>query len=282
MTSSTCTSSDGIVKKINAGLNMNIRGKRVIFQVLNIRGFNKGKYTELENMFFQDSEVINIVCLTETQHKYEKVLIHKDLRSFTAMRNAQDKKGGGIQVILPRIRQIRLNKVENENKDLLELEGVLFGIEIKILVVYFDSKKYGEGRKRNHGLRKILEDKLENNDKDGLLVMGDFNGHIKMLDQSKEDANGKMVLKWMDEFNLTLLNLDEKCKGLYTWRRKLLNGKEQKSAIDFILVNNKMYELFEGMSIDEDRLRIDYSDHSLLSAEFTLRGDGSGKKNAVI
>ena len=63
------------------------------------------------------------MCLTETQHKYEKVIIQKDLRSFTAMRNAKAKKGEGIQVILPRVRQIRLNKLENENKDLLELEG---------------------------------------------------------------------------------------------------------------------------------------------------------------
>ena len=277
-----CTSKDGMAKRNVAGLNLNIKGKRVIFQVLNIRGFNKGKYTELENMFFQDSDVINIVCLTETQHKYEKVLIHKDLRSFTAMRNAKDKKGGGIQVILPRVKQIRLNKVENENKDLLELEGELFGIDFRMIVVYFDSKKYGEGRKRNYRLSKILEDKLENNEKEGLMIMGDFNGHIKILDQSKDDANGKMVMKWMDDYNLTLLNLDEKCEGLYTWRRKLLNGKEQKSAIDFFLVNNRMYELFKGMSIDEDRLRIDYSDHSLLSAEFMLKGDSSGKKKTVI
>ena len=81
---------------------MKIKGKKVTFQVINIRGLTKTKYSEIENTFFgKEAESINFLCLTETQQKYEKVKVHKDLQSYSAMRVRGDKKGGVIQVIHP-------------------------------------------------------------------------------------------------------------------------------------------------------------------------------------
>ena len=122
-----------------------------------------------------------------------------------------------------------------------------------------------------------METKIENNDKEGLMIVGDFNGHINLLEQRKTDYNGQMVMDWMAEYNLTLLNMDERCEGLYTWKR----GK-QRSAIDFMLVNRKMYEMFEKMTIDENREKVDLSDHSLMSAEFDMMGRCIGKEITII
>ena len=152
----------------------------------------------------------------------------------------------------------------------------MFGIELRIIVVYFDTGKYGKGRKRNYDLRVILE-RIENNDKEGLMIVGDFNGHINLLEQRKTDYNGQMVMVWMAEYNLTLLNMDERCERLYTWKRG-----NQKSAIDFMLVNRKMYEMFEGMTIDENRDTIDLSDHNLMSAKFDMIGCCKGEEIVII
>ena len=117
-----------------------------------------------------------------------------------------------------------------------------------------------------------MEVKIENNDKEGLMIVGDFNGHINLLEQRKTDYNRQLVMDSIAEYNLTLLNMDERCEGLYTWKRG-----EQKSAIDFMLVNRKMYEMFEGMTIDENRDTIDLSDHNLMSAKFDMIGCCKGE-----
>ena len=116
------------------------------FQVLNIRGLNKTKYSELEETFFKNNEEINIVCLTETQNRHEKVKIHDKLSTHFAMREKGEKKGGGIQVIYLRTKQLRIEKIENKNKNLLELEGEIKGFDLKMIIVYFDTKNYGQGR----------------------------------------------------------------------------------------------------------------------------------------
>ena len=45
--------------------------------------------------------------------------------------------------------EIKLEKKENNNKDLLEIEGRIFGMKIKIVIVYFDANKNKRGKDRN-------------------------------------------------------------------------------------------------------------------------------------
>ena len=49
---------------------------------------------EIEELFFRDNYTINIIYLTETQHKYEKILINDALKTFKAIREKPDKKRG--------------------------------------------------------------------------------------------------------------------------------------------------------------------------------------------
>ena len=69
--------------------------------------------------------------------------------------------------------------VVNKNKEFLEIEGSLFGIGMKIIIVYFDANKNEEGKRRNKKPRKEIESKIEKNDKEGLIIAGDFNGPWK-------------------------------------------------------------------------------------------------------
>jgi len=73
-----------------------------------------------------------------------------------------------------------------------------------------------------------------------------------------------MLEEWTTNFNLHHLNLTENCIGTYTF-----NSKKGKSAIDHILVNNKMYVEYKGMYIDEENI-LNISDHCLVRAWFKL------------
>ena len=113
-----------------------------------------------------------------------------------------------------------------------------------------------------------------------LLIIGDFNGHLRCLGYQREDVNGEMIINWMNQHSLTLLNIDEKTKGIVTWQRA-----NQRSTIDYALVNNEMYNMFSKMNIDEEREILDLSDHNLLHIELVMRKDEvkhNKKQNSVV
>ena len=95
-----------------------------------------------------------------------------------------------------------------------------------------------------------------------MLIIGDFNGHIGLLGKQKIDKNGRRVLDLADRFNLSILNLDDKCVGDITWSQR---GME--SVIDFALINQTLYKEFVSMFIDEQGEILNISDHNMIQIE---------------
>ena len=248
--------------------------KSLKLRVININGLTPDKYIEIEEEFYTKEE-INITCLTETHEKYEKIEPDRNITTFNVIREKKtdEKRGGGIQVMIPKMTRIDLKKIENINKELLELEGTVFGIGLKIIIVYFDANRNQKGKDRNSALRKIIEEKIENNKKEGIIVAGDFNGHMKEIDGRDTDKNGKMITDWMEEYSLITLNLEERCEGTYT----RIQG-ETKTTIDYVMVNRKIYENFEKMHIDEEKEIIEGSDHNLITVNLRFKDKNIFKK----
>ena len=77
--------------------------------------------------------------------------------------------------------------------------------------------------------------------------------------------NGAMIEKWIIDHDLNHLNQSEDCRGVYTF-----NTKKGKSAIDHMIVNDKLYSGFKGMRIDEEKALTNLSDHCLVRAWFKI------------
>ena len=73
-----------------------------------------------------------------------------------------------------------------------------------------------------------------------------------------------MMLDWLSEYNLVLLNANPNCTGETTWSRG-----DHRSSIDFMLVNQKLNRIFH-LIIDEEKHLFDLSDHHMIEAEFTM------------
>ena len=71
------------------------------------------------------------------------------------------KKGGGIQIIMPESEGIKFKKIENESTEILDLEGEIYGMGIKIILVYFDANKNKVGNEANRKIRKDVETLIE-------------------------------------------------------------------------------------------------------------------------
>ena len=149
---------------------------------------------------------------------------------------------------------IVLTKVETKCRDILHVNVCISGREVTLTVVYFSVSE----KERNVKMRKEIEDILERND-ETLLIIGDFNGHVGFKGDQNLDINGKMILDWMERYKVIMLNDDTRCQGEYTWRKK-----EKKSLIDYALASEGLYDMFEGMEIDEEQTEFDLSDHNLL------------------
>ena len=266
---------------------MEKKEKKQIFEIINIKlvniqGLTQEKYTNLEEAYLEKGCGHNIVCLTETQKTVDNIRMGSNIVSHNAMRDikSDEKKGGGLMLIHRKNHKINFEKVENKNKNLLEMEGKCYDLKVRIVLAYFDSDKSKEGgQKRNKAIKSEIDKAMEKSkEKDeAFLVLGDFNGHIGILGHQKENQHGKIVLNWIEEDGLTLLNLDDKCEGVYTWSRG-----NQKSVIDYALVNRKMYNHFVEMKIDENKEEFRESDHHLISIKFRFQKTGEKRKNKWI
>ena len=57
--------------------------------------------------------------------------------------------------------------------------------------------------------------------------MGDFNAYLGFIGEQETNHNGQLVLDFMTERNMILINDTDKCSGTTTWSRQ-----SQKSTIE--------------------------------------------------
>ena len=105
----------------------------------------------------------------------------------------------------------------------------------------------------------------------------DFNGHLGFIGEQEVDSNGRMVLELMERYNLILLNADDRCEGKIT-----RSFRQEKSAIDFVLVNEKLYENYKSLRIDEEKEYYDLSDHCMLETFFVWENQRTQSKKEKI
>ena len=227
--------------------------KKINFVSWNANGLNEGKYQEIVQLI---KEKDAIVCIQETHHQGKILNLNEGIAGLCVTRGGKGKKGGGLQMLFKKDKDINLRNMKNTNKEILEAEGKIYGIGIKIVVVYFDSDRGEDGKEANKRIKRDIQRIIENNEQEGLIIAGDFNGHLRMIDGRKDDENGKMIIGWGEEYGLITLNLEEKCEGTYT---RIV--KEQKTTVDYILVNKKIYDIVEEIEIDENRDILEGSDH---------------------
>ena len=93
-----------------------------------------------------------------------------------------------------------------------------------------------------------------------ILITGDTNGHIGILNE-QINRNGNLLLQFTQNHNLNILNITNAI-GQVTWQRG-----NQKAAIDYVIINNKLANEECRVCIDENRQIETYSDHNILITE---------------
>ena len=103
-----------------------------------------------------------------------------------------------------------------------------------------------------------------------------MNAHTNTIVKDKLNKNGEKVIEWVNKYNLAILNNDPECKGKYTWE-----ARKCKSVIDYAIVNERLYQHFKHMEIDEDKEIIDLSDHMMLKVVLKTYGKNQDITNPI-
>merc|ERR1712179_715468 len=192
----------------------------------------------------------------------------KGVKLFTKHRDKEEKRGGGLIIGYKEDKEVKLEEIKTDDNDILALEGVVRGDKTRIILSYFDSskRKTGDEYDKNRIMQRKIEELMNVEPGVALIILGDINGRLTKLEPNiVTDANGKMLERWTSDRDMFHLNLTEECTGKYTFQS--MNGR---SAIDHILVNERLFENYLGMYIDEDKIQLDISDHCVVRAWFKV------------
>ena len=230
---------------------------KVFIKLLNVQCLTQQKMIEIEDHMNLSCDN-SIICLIETHQKRKTIKISDGIDSLHKMRDVSDKKGGGILTIWRKSQSIKIDMIKSSSPDFMICTVSINQISFILLVIYAATNDVS----RNDVLYKEIFSFMMKYEDEKMLIIGDFNGHIGLLGKQKIDKNGRRVLDLADRFNLSILNLDDKCVGDITWSQR---GME--SVIDFALINQTLYKEFVSMFIDEQGEILNISDHNMIQIE---------------
>ena len=160
--------------------------------------------------------------------KYNKIKHSNNITWINKMRDKEDKKGGGISLIYNKENNVVVNQIETNNSDILAINienKNNKNMKLIIITIYMSVLNKQEDKKRNQNIQNETEKILIKYSENKILLIGDFNGHIKELGKQKEDYNGKILKSIIDRHNLELLNLNKNCEG------EITHGKETNKKV---------------------------------------------------
>ena len=237
-----------------------------------------------------------IICITEPKIKtYDGAISIKGYCDPIELRR-QNKQGGGIWIIYKKSLKDKITVLEvgdDDNEQVwinirLGCKDIILGLvygkqesrtRVNSNFTFFDKIDYYAVKAKNEGK--------------ALIILGDFN--VKIGDNIKGNhpkitTGGKKLMKIVNKRKLNVLNTSDKCQGLWTRVSTTdKNNVNKKAILDYALVNQKGFDKFDRMIIDEDRryvlervgkYSIKESDHNTMVLDFNFKKKDVASQNS--
>lgn len=191
-------------------------------------------------------------------------------------KNRTSKGGGGIGFLIKDFIEIVNDDVFDTSSDDFERMWVKLNIGTSTCIYVACAYFPGEGTDPhltdelyNQLLSEIIKiQDVDESEDPHIILMGDFNArignHINFGDPVL-NSNGRKLINFRDDSDMTIVNCTRKCFGKITWFRHPYS-----STIDYFLVSDSVYQCTNDMIVDEDRNFNIGSDHNMLFINITL------------
>ena len=242
---------------------------------ININGINITSTIDLEEEC-KDHE-LEIIGITETHLRNKSKWDGTHYRLEAKGREKRNKKEGGVALMINKHNDWETEEIDlgnsDDQEDMLVWSVTNKKLKIKqfiIICVYMTTGNKNEIIQENRRKYNIIKTVIKENKEKSILIMGDMNAHIGILGE-KINKNGELLLAFTEENYLEIGNITM-AKGKVTWSRK---GGKEKSAIDFIIMNDHMKSRMQEKIIDEEK-EIDLkSDHNMIITKLKIKEQGN-------
>ncbi|KAH6946067.1 hypothetical protein HPB50_011429 [Hyalomma asiaticum] len=192
----------------------------------------------------------------------EEPPVHPNWQWAGCNREPGSRKGGGIGVLWRNDIDGNWKKLEGSCKEHMWMTGDILDMPVIVAVLYF-SVDPGQNAENRLIAQCIAEDIQRWGFNRGVLIMGDFNGHVQSID-GFQDHNGELMLQLADTLSLEVANLRPDCIGETTW-----SARNSRSCIDYILTSPILAAHLSRVHVDESGRYSLGSDHNRIALTFS-------------
>ena len=237
------------------------------FGCVNVRGWGVGKLEDMSTEMYEWG--MDVVALTETHLRERVNECSEQYQMIGKGRSKWLKQGGGIGVMIRKEIGLEVDEMDIGNSEMsedilaLKIKHKSCGIKESLVVVVCYMTTAGEDAARDNERKyAIVKKVVRENRNEKVMIMGDMNGHIGILGEEVNE-NGQKLIDFTEEMHLENLNVTIGV-GRETW-----SARGQKSAIDYMLVNERARKQVTSMWVDEERQIDISSDHNMLVMNYS-------------
>ena len=248
---------------------------------INVRGWGLGKCEDV--CCELNSWNMDLVGVTETHLRENVRWDNGTYEVFFKGRKKQATQGGGVAMVTWREECLEVEELDvgahEMSEDIMAVKveyTEVSGIRECVIVVLCYMTTQGVRAARENEIKYGIVKRIVRENMNGrVIVMGDMNGRIRLLDEPVNE-NGERLNEFVYEMNLENLNVTI-AEGCVTW-----SARGQKFAIDYVLVNERARVNVNKMWIDEDGEFDIATDHTMIVIEWRRNGRtrvGRNKRN---
>ena len=212
----------------------------------NVRGI-KGKKASLTETVHEFNH--HIFLITETQLRSNNGVSIEGYTFYSKCRTSAN--GGGVGILIRN--DIKMNvtpHVSDRETELMWISLRRKNLPPLIIGTYYGKQENKTTKAEIEREMMLLNEEIAEMKADGeILLAMDGNAKIGILGEPIS-RNGSLLLRVVEDNDLTIMNKSVKCKGKVT--RENTKNAEEKSAIDYIITSKSIEEWIENMVIDEE------------------------------
>ena len=204
----------------------------------------------------------DIIALCETKRGQMKETSRDDvIPGYKTLENNVKRGKEGLMVALKKGSFKTFREVtDKESKNIFTVRVEYPNITVRIIILHAPQET-DKVEERSEFFEEVTE-QIErcHTSEEVPIVLGDFNARTEYKEGkvAADSSNGKMLLEMVENFRMKIANYHPLTSGQWTRIQKRKDGSIKRSMLDYVLLQQELYETIGEMIVDEEKIHCPY------------------------
>ena len=204
----------------------------------------------------------DIIALCETKRGQMKETSRDDvIPGYKTLENNVKRGKEGLMVALKKGSFKTFREVtDKESKNIFTVRVEYPNITVRIIILHAPQET-DKVEERSEFFEEVTE-QIErcHTSEEVPIVLGDFNARTEYKEGkvAADSSNGKMLLEMVENFRMKIANYHPLTSGQWTRIQKRKDGSTKRSMLDYVLLQQELYETIGEMIVDEEKIHCPY------------------------